>query len=489
MDPRTETTTTTGATESGEPSIRLDLASAYAASAARVGSWAVVSALVFRASPAAFAVLALIRATIGILNYTSLGLGPAMVHALAHARRRGPAPAPVAPPELGADAGGRLSSPLQPPMMSYAGSASRANDRWDRDLTTLFVNGIVVAALTLWAGVVILFAYVHGLDRVHDLPPAWESSAETLALHFGFGTLMRLASDAPGAVLQVERRIALDNVLLAAADGVWVGATAIHLALNWPPLLAAGAGFGESSVFLLAGRLLAAVRYASVPILGFWRYIDGPTVRSLLRFGAVVALAQVADFLYAPTDYFLINRLIDPLAVATYSPAVQVDAGLLLLVSGLAAVLLPRSAVAYAAGDAARVRRYYVRGTLAGAALLLAAALTFWALSPVIFRLWLGSDLPATRRLLPLVLLHTVVGGSAAVGRSVLLATGKVRAFTASVLIAGAANVALSYALARFTSLGLYGIVLGTVIVVTARCMIWMPWYVLRTLASARPSG
>src|SRR5688500_17863938 len=66
-------------------SLRRDLATTYAAAAARVGSWAAVSALVFRADPAAFALLALVRATLGLLNYTTVGLAPAMVRMLAGA--------------------------------------------------------------------------------------------------------------------------------------------------------------------------------------------------------------------------------------------------------------------------------------------------------------------------------------------------------------------------------------------------------------------
>ena len=34
----------------------------------------------------------------------------------------------------------------------------------------------------------------------------------------------------------------------------------------------------------------------------------------------------------------------------------------------------------------------------------------------------------------------------------------------------------------RFFGMGLYGIVLGTIVVVVARSAIWTPWYVLRTL-------
>jgi Na+-driven multidrug efflux pump len=93
-----------------------------------------------------------------------------------------------------------------------------------------------------------------------------------------------------------------------------------------------------------------------------------------------------------------------------------------------------------------------------------------------------------TCAILPLVLIHTVIGGSAMVGRSVLLAIGKVRPFTISVLFAGVANVIFGYCFVRFGHLGLNGIVLGTICAVTCRCAIWMPWYTLRALRSEEPA-
>ena len=57
-----------------------------------------------------------------------------------------------------------------------------------------------------------------------------------------------------------------------------------------------------------------------------------------------------------------------------------------------------------------------------------------------------------------------LVGGSSAVGRSVLLAMGKVRPFTRSVLIAGVANVLLSWFFAARMHWGLHGIIYGTII-------------------------
>ncbi len=52
----------------------------------------------------------------------------------------------------------------------------------------------------------------------------------------------------------------------------------------------------------------------------------------------------------------------------------------------------------------------------------------------------------------------------------------------AAALIAGAANVVLSFAFVKYGGLGLKGIVYGTILAVIGRCVIWQPWYVMRTL-------
>ena len=211
-------------------------------------------------------------------------------------------------------------------------------------------------------------------------------------------------------------------------------------------------------------------------------FFDPKIAKPLLTYGLLVVLAQIADYLYAPTDLLLIRHLIDLRTIAVYAPAIQIDAGVLLLVSGLATALLPLSAAAFGRGDLAQVRRYYIKGTLISLALLTTVSLLAWLAAPLIFKLWLGDKMNPTRRILPLVLIHTVLGGSAAVGRSVLLAIGRVRAFTAATLLAGLLNVAVSYALVKYAHLGLPGIIYGTIIAVTARAALWQPWYTLRCL-------
>lgn len=458
--------------------MRRDLASAYVATAARLGSWVIVLGLVYRTLGAeAMGLLALVRGTLAILNYSALGLAPALVHLLAQEKER---PVPALP----------VAETVPGTVLSYAARLPPAKPVPTR-LQVVYYSGLLLVTILCGLSCLLLWLYAGSIDRWLKVPTVWTNDAPDLVAWFGAGVLLRLISDAPGAVLQTSGRIATDNLLLASAEFVWVALT-VWVVISTPAyvysyiLSDVGVAFFGSGLFLLAGRMLFAEAHARlffVPVNP-----DVRAMRQMLGFGLAVALAQVADYLYAPVDYILINRLIDPATVAVYAPAIQIDAGLFVLVSGLAAVLFPKGALAHAAGDLAALRRYYIRGTLASLAILIPASVIVYFTSPWIFRLWFGDEMKATQAILWLMLLNVCIGGSAMVGRSILLAMGKVKLFTASVLIAGVLNVILSYTFVRYLNWGLYGIILGTVVAVVLRCALWMPWYVLRSIRTNDPT-
>jgi len=445
--------------------MRRDIISAYLASGAKIGSWVVVSAIVFRIGGIAeFGMLALIRATVGILQYVSLGLGPAMVKLSAEAE---------------AASGAASGLPSTAPVLTYYAEDPRGG------ISSLYSNAISFAALSALVGCIVIFFYAFFFTTLHRVPANLQMVASYAAAFVGLGLLLRLISDAPAAVLQTRGRIARDNRFLVEAEITWI-LGAVTLAITKPfllqTLLYAAQAYLLSSLFLLIRRANEVRILIGTPSFR----LDPQILLGIFRIGGLVTLAQLADYLYAPTDYILINRFIGSRAVAIYAPAIQIDAALLLLVAGLAAGLFPRSAVAHSAGNVGAVREYYLRGTLASAAILLVGGITMWAISPFIFRAWLGNSMPATREILPLVLIHTLIGGSAMVGRSVLLAAGKFTPFAISVLLAGAINVTFSYLFVRYFDLGLKGIIYGTIIAVVARCVLWMPWYVMRSLRDVK---
>jgi hypothetical protein len=414
--------------------------------------------MVFRGVELEFAILSLIRGTLSLLNYTTIGLAPAMVRLLAEAGT----PKRVLPVS-DQPAGGAIEYHTPPPAEGPSGSS------------VVYLNGLVVALISANVGLCLTAAYPAMIEEIHT---TGRVGVKVEILCMGIGLVLRLASEAPGAVIQTARLISRDNAIVIVAEFAWVFLALALAKWRRPGLEEATGAFMCSGALLLAFRM----REASLAVPLRRGQVQSSVMKRLVAMGAIIGVAQLADFLYAPTDYILIGRLISVTEITHYAPAVQIDAGLMLLVAAVAAVLLPRAALAHTSGNHEALRRYFVRGTLGSAGVLLLAALVVNAVSSKIFTLWLGDPLPRTQAILPLVLIHTVVGGSASVGRSILLAMGKAKAFAVATLAAGAANVILSYCFVKFGGLGLNGIIYGTIVAVIARCAIWQPWYVMRTL-------
>jgi O-antigen/teichoic acid export membrane protein len=457
------------------PRLGLDLFWAYAAAGAKVLSWVVVTAWVFRRLGAFdLGVLTLARATIGLLNYATVGLAPALVHYMARALAAPHRDLPI-PDDIASAPGG---------VLHYATPAT-PTPRFPTHVA--YSNGLIIALAAGALGFVALCAYTIYFERIHGLlPMGGVIGSSGLVFLLGIGTLLRLLSDVPGAVLQTTGRMWLDYAVLTFGECAWVGLILyfIHTAQASFTVAHVGRAYAASGAIVLGLRWTIGGARQGLFLIDR-RVVKPRQAAALLAFGSTVLLGQLADFLYAPTNVILIQHLLGPIDVAYYAPAIQIDAGLLLGVSGLAMVLMPRAAAAHAIGDVATLRFYYLRGTAISLLVLGIAATLVWATSPMLFRVWLGSDLPPTRAILPLVLIHTVIGGSSAVGRSILLGMGKVKAFTTSALIAGVVNVILSYGLVKYGGLGLKGVVLGTICVVVVRCALWMPWYVMRVTRAA----
>jgi O-antigen/teichoic acid export membrane protein len=433
-------------------SLRSDLVAAYAAAGARVLAWAAVSRLVFGggAHVAEFALLALIRSTVGLLNYSGLGIAPALIHFIAKARNGNP------------------RSELQ-----QREAAQR-----------VYAAGLQLAGGLAVAGLVVSVAYGLFFGRIHLVSSDLLQSASLTGLLMASGMVLRLMSDVPSAWLQSSGRFSLDNLLSATSEGLWVLLTGMLLPYTPSALEAAGLGFAGASLLLLLARRTVAGR--DLMLRHLRTVADRSACVAILGFGSLITLSQLADFLYAPLNCILINRMLSPGDLAAYTLALQVDAALLLISAGVSAAMLPRAAALLARGRGGEVLRLY--WLLSGLSLLalLAAAFLAWRLSPVWLPLWLGSDMPAGRYILPWVMVHTVIGGSSGVGRAVLIAAGRAGALGAATIAAGICNVALAYALLRYTTLGLRGVVIATIVVVSIRCVLWMPWYVQRTVNDSR---
>ena len=75
--------------------------------------------------------------------------------------------------------------------------------------------------MSLLIGLILTLLYAHWFPRLHVVPVGINEIG-LVVFWIGLGTLLRLFSDAAGAVLQTRGQIDLDNQLLASTDISWV---------------------------------------------------------------------------------------------------------------------------------------------------------------------------------------------------------------------------------------------------------------------------
>lgn len=440
----------------------VQVALSYAAHIGRFAVWAVVIAVVYRGGEGKtqLALLLLVRGTVGILSYCSAGLLPVLVPRLQRV-------SPVVSAETGStqklDYAPSDEQPPGPPKLD------------DQSPEVVYGTASTVVLLLGAAGIVLASVYGFLFPHLHEIGGQF-SGTMLVVLWVAIGVLARAGSDVPGAMLHANHRIGLDSLCQLSGE-VTLLATVLFLRFRF-----GGCGAGGAAIGIAAGGVVTALaRSVAARRLGVPRFslFRRTTARLLLTGGALVLLGQVADWLYAPMNMVLIDRFMPANTVATYGVAIQVDAAMLLLVSGLATVLFPYAARAMHVRNFVDLRLIYVGGTLLSLIILTLSAVVICLIDGWLFKVWFGDPLPATQAILPLVMVHTVAGGSASIGRSVLFGMGKFKAYAISAILGGGANVALAILFLTTTSLGLRGIIYATIITVVVRCLIWMPVYTL----------
>lgn len=429
-------------------------------------AWAGVSAMVSRwGSGDEFAELSVVRGAMTLLTYVSLGFVPVLLRRLLEAYGG----VGLADEKVMATGG-----------LGYERGVDVAGVR------AVYSVGATLMLLVALAGALLVVGSLVGL-----------SGATYSGRHFVFvvglvagGMWFRVLGDIAGAAMQSRGRLAVDNLVNAGSELAWpAGLVAWHL-VSRPP----GSDWAESAgaAFLLSGLLGMMLRHVLARMMvgeaaSFGLSLERRVVAMIAPAAAVLVVGHLADFLYAPVNQVLIAGLRSPGSVAAYAPALQIDGALLLLTSSVGAVLLPRVTGALVAGDVGTARRLYVAGTVVCGAVLAAGAGIVVVFRGPILRGWLGAEVAAEAYgVLPWVLVHTVIGGTAGIGRAVLLGAGKYRAYAGVALGFGVVNAAGAAGVLVATDWGVRGVAGVTIVTVLARCGVWMPWYTLRTLREMR---
>ncbi|MBC7782620.1 MAG: hypothetical protein H7144_02180 [Burkholderiales bacterium] len=442
------------------------LLTSYASSIARVLSWAIAAAVVYRYQGAdELAVLMLLRGMVGLLSYMTAGLTPSLVHALSR---------PSAVITLNDSDGPLDYEPVTP---------RQTQPTHD----TIFNTALIVVICASGVAAAAAFFYASHLDWFHQIAASQPFSATAqdayrITLGLAMAVILRSLSEVPAAKLQATGGQTFDNVCQIAAELLFMGRVLVFARHSGADVAVSDA-FAMSSIGLVLMRFSALGLYAK--FAGF--RIDLRVVPYLLAMGAWVTLSQIADWFYAPFNQVLIDRYLDTSMIARYVPAIQIDGAMLLLVSGIAVALLPRAASMFHDANWAALRRDYIYGTAVSLLLLAAGAVVVCLIDGWLFQKWFGNPLVGTQEILPWVMVHTVIGGSASIGRSVLFGMGRMKPYAITAIVGGVSNAVLASIVVTTTDWGLKGIIWVTIFTVFCRCALWLPWYTLRAIrAEAR---
>jgi len=323
-------------------------------------------------------------------------------------------------------------------------------------LAWLIVGYLGVFDLGLGRAVTKLMAERMGTEREHEIPAlVWTSLTTIFALGAIGGAALALASPwiirgalGPPDWLREETQaafyllaVALPTVVvLPALKGLLEAqqrfglVNAVRLPMGvltylGPVLvLPVSRSIAAAVVMLVSVRLAAGLAYLflclrTLPALRCGWFFERGLLATLLGFGGWVTVSNMAGGLILVLDRFLIGALLSVAAVAYYTTPHDAVSKLLIVSTGLLAVLFPAFA---AARDPDATTFLYAKGLRCLLVALFPIVLVLVALAPDLLRVWLGAEFAANSAgLLRTFAVATLVNSLAAVPFVLLQARGR----------------------------------------------------------------
>jgi len=315
-------------------------------------------------------------------------------------------------------------------------------------LVFVAVAGTVAAALVLSS------------EQLVELFAVEASLRDTAVLTFqlvGAHVLFDLPALAPRALLESDQRFLVVRAIELGRSAVLTVAIVVLLVQGYDLPVVAGASLVASaltaSTYLLVAARSESGRFAS-------KSLTRAQTRALLSFGGPVFVIRILSVIYRQMDKLILAVVVTLIAVAHYEIASRVQAGMIVLMGAVGAVLFP--ALTLLRDQPARLRELYLRGTSYFIALFLPAILVIlvWA-EPLIVG-WVGTENADATPLVRLFYVWLALNTLDAVATTMLMALGRLRQLvwcTASWVVA---NLLLSVLLVG--PLGAPGVLVGSVV-------------------------
>lgn len=269
----------------------------------------------------------------------------------------------------------------------------------------------------------------------------------------------------------------LRSVVAAVAVFSVLGLTSVGLK-GWACCTLGAHGIAVLALIWLDRQVAPALRVD----LRLWSWFSA---RRLLRLGLSMCVIQLSAMISVQSDPVVLGSILGPGAVALYTAGASLVRKVTPAVGVLVSQLFPVATKLHALGDALTLRRVLVRGSRLVMIVAIALFAPLIAFATPVCRFWLekslGSEYQMVAAVVTLIALAELLQYTSGTQWGVLVGMNRT-GFVATVN-AGAAmvNIALSIFLVRFTSWGVLGVIIPTLIL-RAVVRPLVTWHTARTL-------
>ncbi len=263
------------------------------------------------------------------------------------------------------------------------------------------------------------------------------------------------------AVLRGKQRFTQTSMTALLAVGLNIGVTIAVLVTHQGPLMlmigSISASFVASAIeVVLARGALRGVHLSR-------RLVDMTSFKSIFHFAWAVFAIQVSTIIvYQATDRLVIGVALGALAVTLYEAAGKFQGLISQLTTFSVSAVMPLASQMGAEGRQESLRQLFLRGTKYCLMLLTPVVVVLMIVARPLLLAWLGPMFAAQAIAAQLLISHQLLTAGTAVGASMVLGLGQLKRRVPYAIGVAALNLTISITLVR--SLGILGVVLGTMI-------------------------
>lgn len=365
-----------------------------------------------------------------------------------------------------------VSSAITRYVARYAGQKDykSLNETINTSLVMFCIIGFVVVGAS--------FAVAGPLSRFFNIPTDQVEKFQKVVWLLGLAAGLGFPGNLFGAVIRAHERFVAANcvtifitlmraslvVLLLSRDIGLVGVAYSHLASAVLRII-----LNFAMCKLLFSHLRLRLREARWDVL-----------RTLLAFGAMTTVLQVADIMRFNLDSFVIGKWVNVPAVAVYGVAALLIRFFLQFITCVTRILTPRFAFIDGQGKRGQLQQLFLKSLSVAAFLSFGVGTLIIILGRRFIVLWVGTDfLDAVPVLWVLAVTYSIALAQTS-GISLVYALKKHHFFAGASVVEGVANVALSIYLApRY---GILGVAIGTAVPMLIIKLFVQPVYVSRII-------